>query len=209
MAARDYHERQRADRTLRSGPGTVDILKNAVGAVLLAPSVLVVFLLTGLLSGVLPDVLDTLVTDVGRAVAVVLAAPPDRTYNHDLPLPLRVAVALVATLLGVVPVLVGLLLLVLPGLYVAVRLLLSTPAVMLGGHDPIRALTVSWDLMDGTVLATAGALVVIFVVGFVVALPVALLTQSLLVAGVVTSVVVGAPVAGAQAYLWAVLRDRR
>lgn len=202
MAARDYHERQREDRALQSGPGTVDILKNAVGAVLLAPSVVALFALTGVLSALLPDVVDALVSDIGRAVGVVLAAPGDRTHRADLPLPLRVVVAIVSSVIGAIPVAVGLVLLVAPGVYVLVRLFLATPAVMLDGHGPVRALTRSWELMDGSVLATFGALVVLLVVGFGVGVPLLLVSRSEVLAGVVLSVVVGAPAVGAQAYLY-------
>lgn len=208
MAARDYQERQREDRTLQSGPGTIDILKNAVGAVLLAPSVVGLLALTGGLSALVPDVADALVSDVGRAVGVVLAAPGDRAHRADLPLALRVVVALVATLLAAIPVAVGLVLLVAPGVYVLVRLFLATPAVMLDGHGPVRALTRSWELMDGSVLATFGALVVLVVVGFGVGFPLLLVTRSQVLVGAVLSVVVAAPSVGAQAYLYVELDGR-
>lgn len=185
-----------------SRPGTVDILRNAVRAVLLAPSVVGLLALTGPLSALVPDLLGGPVEDVGRAVAVALAAPAEHAYDGDLPLPVRVVVSLVATLLAAIPVAVGPLLLVGPGVSVVTRLFLATPAVTLGGHGPVRALTKSWELMDGSVLATFGALVVLVVVGFGVGSPLLVVSRSEVLVGAVLSVVVAAPSVGAQVYLY-------
>lgn len=206
MAARDYRRRQRGDRTLPFRPGTVDILKNAVDAVFVTPSVVVLMALTGLLSGVTPDLLEALVVELGRAVGVALAAPAGRVVYgggpRTLPFPLRFVAVPVAVVLGAIPVAIGLLLLVAPGIYVGVRLFLATPAVMLDGHGPVDALAKSWDLMDGSVSATFAALVVVFAAGLAVGAPVLFVTRSGVLASLVGVTVAGVPSVGAQTYLY-------
>lgn len=206
MAARDYRERRRAARALQSGPGTVEMLWNAVGVVLVAPSVVVAMALTGLLSGVTPLVLGPLVVELGRAVGVTLAAPAGRVVYGGgpttLPFPLRFVAVPVAVVLGAIPVAVGLLALLAPGVYAAVRLLLALPAVMLDGHGPVDALGKSWALMDGSVSATFAALVVVLAAGLAVGAPVLLVTRSEVLASVVVAIVAGVPSVGIQTYLY-------
>lgn len=183
--------------------------------VLASPSVVVVLALVGLLSAVVPDAANSLLTDVGRAVAVALAAPDDKVYPSDLPLPIRVAVAVVSTLIAAVPLVVvavpvvlvlplpiAFVVLVGPVVYVATRLFLATPVVILGGHGPVKALTKSWELMGGSVLATLGALLVVFVAGAAASVPVFLLTGSVVATSVVLAVLVATPSVGAQTYLY-------
>lgn len=206
MAARDYHERQRADRALQSGPGTVEMLRSGVDAVLVAPPVVVAMALTGLLAGMTPAVLAPYVVELGRAAGIALAAPAGRVVYgggpRTLPFPLRFVALPVAILLGAIPVAIGLLLLVAPGVYASVRLFLVTPAVMLDGHGPVDALATSWDLMDGSVSAAFAAQVVLFVAGLAVGAPVLLVTRSDVLASLVVAIVAGVPSVGVQTYLY-------
>lgn len=196
-------------------PGPVEILENALGVVLQSPAVVGVLALTGLLSEVVPDLAGALLVDVGGALGVALAAPADRVHGADLPLPFRLVVALLATLLAAVPFAaavaaallvvslpVGLLVLVGPGVYVSVRLFLATPAVMLDGHGPGRALARSWDLMGGSVLATLVAMVGVLAAGLAVAAPLAVVVGSEVLASAVAAAVVGSLAVGAQVSLY-------
>lgn len=192
-----------------TGPGAAEVLTSAIHAAIESPAVLAVAALAGALGAVSPPFVDSLVQSVGTAVAVVLAAralgEPFDDWRFLVP---RTLVAVLATLVAIVPILLGLLALVVPGVYVALRLLLATPAVMLDGHGPFEALSTSWDLMDGHVLAAFGALVVPLVAGLAVGFPLLLATRSELLAGAVLGLVVGAPAAGAQAFLYRELADR-
>ena len=68
---------------------------------------------------------------------------------------------------GVV-VVVGLLLLVLPGLYLFACLYLVVPAVMLGDDGPLEALGSSWNRTDGSVFTVAGVALGVFAASAVV-----------------------------------------
>ena len=65
-------------------------------------------------------------------------------------------------------IVVGLLLLVLPGLYLFTRLYLVVPAVMLGDDGPLEALGNSWGRTEGDVLTVAGVALAVFAVSSVV-----------------------------------------
>ena len=75
--------------------------------------------------------------------------------------------ALAASLMQSIAVAIGLFLLILPGLYLAARLILVVPALVDGARDPLEALRASWRLTQGNglrILAMLGALVAAFLV---------------------------------------------
>ncbi|QLH83288.1 hypothetical protein [Halosimplex pelagicum] len=77
----------------------------------------------------------------------------------------RLVVLVAAYVAAVVAIGIGFLLLILPGLYLALRFTLFVPAVVLGGHGPLSALSYSYDLTEGHLLTVLG-------VGLVFSVPV-------------------------------------
>lgn len=91
---------------------------------------------------------------VAQATIVRLAidarAGTSRSVGEALKLALRLwPTALLAVFLAGVPVSVGLLLLVVPGLYLAGRLALALPLVIDAGAGPVEAVRRSWDMTAG------------------------------------------------------------
>lgn len=68
----------------------------------------------------------------------------------------RVIYLVVATIVVGIAVLIGLIFLVLPGLYLAVRFALYPAAVMVDGEGPIGGLSESWDRTSGHGLTVFG-----------------------------------------------------
>lgn len=203
-STRSANRREATARGLR----TVEILSGTVAAVGGAPELVLLFLLVGGLTAFLPDPAAWLVRVLATAVGVVAAhLGLGGAIRASSSFVVRLLKAVVATVLGTVPVLLGLLLLVAPGVYVAVRLFVATPAVMVDDQGPVEALATSWELMDGSVAAAFGAALVAFAVSFVVVLPFALAGRFLAV--VVASVVGGSASAAAQALLYLELRETR
>lgn len=120
---------------------------------------------------------------------------------------LRFLMAWLANPIAFVPILLGMILLVLPGIYVLIRLFLATPAVMIDGYDPFEALSESWQLMDRSILSTAVALVIVGILGFAVLFPLIFLTRSSFVTNIVASLIVGTLSAGIQAFLYLELAE--
>jgi len=66
-----------------------------------------------------------------------------------------------------IAVFVGSLLFVLPGLYLAVRLLLAFPACVLEDQGPLKSLSISWEAAQGNLLKIGGLVVIILLLWFV------------------------------------------
>lgn len=193
-----------------NGFDTIGILRGALAAIRASPSILVVFLLAGVLGNVAPNFLDGTITTLTLAIGVVIAYRAlGGRISADSPFLLRLVTAWLATLIALVPVVLGLFALIVPGIYVYVRLFLATPAVMIDGHGPFGALSESWRLMGDSVLAGAGALTVVVLVPFI-ALVLLLVAASPLVtalATVVGTIIVSTLSAGVQAFLYLTLAE--
>ncbi len=83
-------------------------------------------------------------------LAIDGATGTGRSVGDALKLALRLwPIALLAVALAAVPTSAGLLLFVVPGLYMAGRLAMALPLVVDGGVGPIEAVRRSWDMTDG------------------------------------------------------------
>jgi hypothetical protein len=182
-----------------AGPSMLAVLRGAVDAIRRSPAIVGLFLASGLLGIVLPAFIGTAARLLVILVGVVVAyrALGGRTRT-DSPFLLRLFMAFLATVASYLSVLVGGMALAvpgtigwvgffvfaLPGLYLYFRLFLSTPAVMIDGYGPAEALTVSWRLMNGSVLATTFSVALVFVCGLVVLVPLLVVTQSSFIADI-------------------------
>jgi hypothetical protein len=204
------------------GPNVLAVLRGAVEAIRTSPVILGLFLVSGLLRFVLPPFIDSavrlLLTIIGVVIAYRALGGQTRT---DSPFLLRLFIAFLATLASYLLLFSGVLALALPGvlgwiaflvlvftgIYVYIRLFLSTPAAMIDGHGPAEALSVSWRLMNGPVLATAFALVLVFIGGILVLIPPLLLVRSSLIVNVGGTLIVDTLLAGMQAFLYLKLAE--
>ena len=149
----------------------VDALRRTVLAVRNAWEVVLLFVLVAPLSALLGSA-GGLVGAIGSAIGVYLvgarrpgSVEQGRSSNS---LGVRVFLALLAAFVAGIAILVGLLLLVLPGLSLGVRLYLVIPAVMLGDDGPLEALGSSWDRTSGHAFTVAGVAVAILAVSLTV-----------------------------------------
>lgn len=83
----------------------------------------------------------------------------------------RLPALCVASLLGALLIVAGYLLLILPGVYLTVKLALGGPAIVIDGHGPIEGLRASWAAVAGQFVDVLGVLVL----GLLVLVPVALI----------------------------------
>lgn len=114
-------------------------------------------------------------TAVGTAFLVAgdVAAGSERTLERRLWLATtRLPALLVAALLATVLVVIGLFLLIVPGLYLAGRLSLAGPAIVIGRRGPVAGLRTSWALTEGGTVQTLGIVVLgVLAVAVVAAIP--------------------------------------
>lgn len=167
------------DTDLDASAGVVAIVREAVSLYLRptgARAIFAVYAVVALLA-----LLSTSLANVAElfagAFAVVVAygafgGRPDVQNS----LGVRLLLALVAGIVAGLAIIVGLLLFVLPGLYLLVRLRLVLPAVMLADCGPLEALSRSFDLTDGHGLTVFGVAVVFGLAGLAVGGVVALQT---------------------------------
>lgn len=137
--------------------GAVTLLGDCIDVVRERPLVAAVFLVSAPIEVFVP-VLGSLagfVVQTGAVVVVAETLTSNRT-RADSSLGVRFIVAFVASLVAGVAVLVGLVLLVVPGLYLAVRLYLVLPAVMLDDRGPLEACGESWARTAGNSITIAG-----------------------------------------------------
>lgn len=78
----------------------------------------------------------------------------------------RILYAYITGIIGAVAIAVGTLLLILPGVYLFIRLYIAIPAVMLYGHGPIEALRVSWRLTRGKTLKVGAIILSVYMIAY-------------------------------------------
>lgn len=78
---------------------------------------------------------------------------------------------------------------------------------MIDGYGPAEALTTSWRLMNGSVLATAFAVTLVFVCGLVVLVSLFGIVQSSFVAEIGGVLIMDSFLAGMQAFLYLQLTE--
>jgi len=113
-------------------------------------------------------ILFAFVAEAFRVVAVrVFAGPETATIPDDATsdLPATVLNSFVANVVTAVGVTIGLVLLVFPGVYLAMALLFVRQEVAIGGDNAIDALSTSWTRTKGNRLSLFALALVLFVVG--------------------------------------------
>lgn len=153
---------------LDQSAGAVTILRRAVGLLPRVPSVLGIYVVVAILS-LLSNVLGNFASIVGQSVAVVLVYREiggEADANNSLGV--RLLIAMFAALVAGFGIVVGLALLIVPGIYLLIRLRLAVAAVMLEDSGPIEALGRSFDLTNGHGWTVFG----IWLIPFVISLPV-------------------------------------
>lgn len=210
------------DSSPLAGPNVLAILGGAVGAIRASPIILGLFLGSGILVFVFPSLIGSTLRLVLIPVGAVIAYQAlDGRMRTDSPFVFRLFIAFLATLasylmigLGVVTLAlpgvlgwVGFLVLVFAGLYIYTRLFLSTPAAMVDGYGPAEALSVSWRLMSGSVLATAFALALVFLSVIVVLGPVLWFIRSNFILSLGGVLILDSFLAGMQAFLYTELSE--
>ncbi|WP_254838230.1 hypothetical protein [Natronomonas marina] len=146
--------------------GAVDALRETLVAIRRMPLLVPLFLGTGFLVALLGP-LGGFVQSVGLMVGIYFVAQelsvPIESSRTGNSFGVRVLLAIVGGLLAGIATLAGLVLLVLPGLYVMVRLYLVYPSVIVGDDGPIGALATSWDRTSGDLLTVAGVVLAVAV----------------------------------------------
>lgn len=104
--------------------------------------------------------LTILATLLASAIAFLLVADISREtnrpqFNRALVAVNRIPALFIAVVLATVSILIGLVFLILPGLYLAGRFGLTGPAIVIGGCGPIEGLRMSWQTADGRVTEIA------------------------------------------------------
>lgn len=152
MGPRSSPASRSLDTDLSATAGLVAILREAVGLVTRAPAVVGVYVVVALVT-LVSDSLGNFAGLLGGAVAVVVAYRAlDGRPVGDVSFGIRLLVVLVAGLIAGIVILIGLVLLVVPGLYLVARLRLVTATVMLEDAGPVEALGRSFELTEGHAL---------------------------------------------------------
>lgn len=95
-------------------------------------------------------ILPSFIGTIGQLAVIDLVARPDRLPRRALGAALAVGPAyLLGTLIGSIGAGLGLVALILPGLYILARLYVAAPVAMLEGLGPIPMLKRSWALTEG------------------------------------------------------------
>jgi hypothetical protein len=210
------------DTSPLAGPNTLAILNGAVDAIRASPAILGLFLLSGILRAILVQGIDSVLRLVFIIIGVVFAYRAlGGRIRTDTSGVLRLFIALLATLASYLLIVVGILSIIIPGvfgwitfltlvplgIYVYLRLFLSTPAVMIDGYGPAEALAVSWRLMKGSVLATTFALLLVVIGGMVTLGPILWVTRSGLLLNIGGILIMDTLLAGTQAFLYVQLAE--
>jgi len=139
------------------------LFRRVVETTLDEPSILGLYVVVALVSAAVPR-LGGLVSLLGAGGATVLAYRAlGGEVTAESSLGLRLVLLVVGSVVMSIPVTVGLVLLVLPGLYVFARFFLVFTAIMVDDYGPLEALAVSFAYTEGHGLTLLGYLVVSFV----------------------------------------------
>jgi hypothetical protein len=157
--------------------GVRAVLAETASAIRDTPELILLFLVVAPLSNI--PILGGIITIVGHGLGIVFVAErleTTRTRGDDS-LGIRLIVLFVNGLIVVAAVIVGLIMLVVPGLYLWARFYLAPPAILIDHEGPVEALGESWSRTAGntvTVFLVAGSIAVLtLVVAAVVLLAVA------------------------------------
>lgn len=143
-------------------PRTSTFLRDAGSLAVDTPSLILLTVVAGGLIAIplVGPLLGLLVTGYAHVHAQRSRADADRRRT-ERSLVGRLLSLLLGTMLFVIVVVIGLFLLILPGLYLLARLWLFVPAIMLDRKGPVEALGDSWTRTGGNVLTVLGFVVVV------------------------------------------------
>jgi len=150
--------------------GAIDTLRTSVRALRETPEAVLLFVVVAPIATVAGG-LGGFVRVIGGAVAIHLLGVGVGWIDAprgDNSLGVRLLVAVASTFVTVIVVFVGLIALVVPGLYAMVRLYLVVPAVVLDDVGPLEALGESVDRTAGDSLTVAAVMLSLLLVGAVV-----------------------------------------
>ena len=141
------------------------IAAETASAVRDTPELLVLFLFVAPLSNV--PVVGGFIAIIGQGIGIALVA------NHldgldptpDNSLGVRLIVLIVSAIIAGIAIIVGLFLLVIPGVYLWVRLYLGPPAVIVDDCGPVEALGESWSRTAGNSVTVFGVALAVLVLG--------------------------------------------
>jgi hypothetical protein len=145
--------------------GVRTIAAETASAVRDTPELLVVFLVVALLSNA--PVIGSVIAIVGQGVGIALVANSldglDPTPENSLGV--RLIVLFVSVLIMGIAIIVGLFLLVIPGVYLWVRFYLAPPAVIVDDCGPVEALGESWSRTAGNTVTVFGVALAVVLLG--------------------------------------------
>lgn len=145
--------------------GVRTIAAETASAVRDTPELLVLFLVVAPLSNV--PIVGGIIAIVGQGIGIALVADSldglDPAPENSLGV--RLIVLFVSALIGGIGIILGLLLLVIPGVYLWVRLYLAPPAVIVDDCGPVEALGESWSRTAGNTVTVFGVALAVVVLG--------------------------------------------
>jgi hypothetical protein len=125
--------------------------------------------LTGIL-GAIPFV-GVLLSMITSGLAMQFA---DETLGNRAPdnsIAVRLAYTILTGIVMYIAILIGLILLVLPGIFLALKFALAIPAIWIGDQGPIEALSDSWERTGGNLLTIIGVGIIFFLIAMALFVP--------------------------------------
>ena len=167
---------------------TMTVFDGAFTAIRSYPLILGLFLLSGVLRIFLPSVVGLITRFSLMSIGIVVAYQAlDGQIRADSSFVVRLLIAIVILFISVILFFVGgvvflalgfsgstwlalisLGVFFLLGMYVYVRLFLAPPAVMIDGYGPVKALSTSWQLTDGSKLTTVAAIILVIIIYLII-----------------------------------------
>lgn len=156
--------------SIRQNMGAVDIVSTAFGVAKTDLRIAGMQLVAGIL-GIVP-IIGPLLGVALSGLAIQFADETLGTDDHQNSTAERFVYSILTSIALYVIVFVGFLLLVLPGIYFALKLSLAIPAIWIGDKGPIEALSDSWTRTSGNLVTILGIGALFFLVAMVLLLPV-------------------------------------
>ncbi|WP_435102210.1 hypothetical protein [Halarchaeum sp. P4] len=138
--------------------GALRVLRTALSVLPDAPGIVVVYVVLAFVTG-LSTTIGNLLSAAVLGFAITLAAGVLQLDTEGEPsnsLGVRLLLAVIAAIVAGFVILIGIVFLVLPGLYLAIRLRLVAASVMLEDSGPLEALSRSFELTKGHTLTVFG-----------------------------------------------------
>ena len=159
------------ERSPHRTPGVGDFLSDAVSLVADDPRIALVTVVGGALSAIpfVGTFLNILVVGFAHVIA---QRSLGWSVDSRTSLPVRFVYLLIGSIVAGIAVLIGLVFLVLPGLYLVVRFSLMIPAIMVDGKGPLDGIGESWDRAGGNWWTIFGFQLVVGVASVLVIVPV-------------------------------------